>query len=549
MENSVTIMLLFCYSAIMGILAYKLLFYDRKKIVTRMKRAHSKYMNVGDDEEYDRSENKVEKLTDPVFNAKYEINRISKLVRMKSEDPGAEKAAAADPESLKRFKSDAAELSTLMNKYSEALNSADRGAKCDGRYEIEQSTLDLLINTLAYDDFARTYERFLKAVGEDEICSMIKELDSFREDDRLVMIVMPLLMHASPKVQQAINDFLSRNEKMPITEEIVDIMENADYINDVRKDYASHNPSGASEFRFLEEGMHIRKLTPAKIPGTDLSVEREIYFEEPHKLVMEAYKTSDHDRLFAISCALSQYDDPVVLEAMMHINSKLDGETAREPKIVGAAAREAVMFERPVTQPSVKKFEFNNINDVFRAPASDLVMPLPQLKKTAARASGAPAETKAHEPAAHAANPGGNDYVKGMKLVNMSKYMEFEEFFPEISGALNHETPYVRCCSIMAARNMAQRCHTAGQDDRVAKIRETLLSHGASEQNAEVESLGVRALAEIENFVARNAAIVKQEHGETLGVDYASAAAEPSVDRQISKPVVRSLFYNNVKTS
>ncbi len=520
MENAVTLFLLFSYTIIMGGIALKLLIFDKRKAVSRMKEIRSRTREV------ERKHN-FESITDPVFNAKYEISRVSKMVKMKSpsSNEAEEKPAPMTVEGISTYLNQASSLSAMVSKYTSAITDDDQPVDENAKYEIDEKTLNLLISTLSYDDFAKIYEKFVHATNEDEICKLIGELDSFRDDDRLVMLLTPLLSHTSSKVQQAINDYISRTDNNIITDEIVDIIENTEHLNNTSTDH--FKPFSEAEFAFQSN------INKSKIDFADMniSVNKEVFNEEPHKLIMEAYATNDTNRLFDISCALSQYDDPLVLDAMLYINARLNGET-KNPNLIKSNA--PVKQSKKIESDGVQKFEFLNINDIFKTQANDIVRPNKLKNRNILSKLSGSRESAASNTVVNEQHT--TDYVRGMKLVNMAKYMEFEEYFPEITNSLSHEKTFVRCCAINAAKNMASHYNHEGKLDECVKIKQVLLSHIATEKSVEVETLCNKAIMEIENFTRQMAEL---DHSEPLNQSYRSVA-DPS-----SKPVIESLYYKN----
>ena len=315
MDNSVTLFLLFTYSGIMGIVAFVYL-------SGKLNKGGSSGAPKEKTLKFRRRHNLLEKLTEPVFNAQYEIGRKLKKTRDEKDQAaaGANNSPAADHvpvaearPALKTFDAESAAGEILAAETHPAENVFEEPAADDDapiRYEIDEQTLQLLINTFAYDDFAKIYEKFLRAGSDDEICRLIRELEDFREDDRLLMILTPLLSHESARVQNAVNGFIMKTNKSYITEEMVNIIENSEYIQAVQKmesqsEYNSGSQNANNGTYYSADG------------GMDLSVDRSVFFEPPHKLILEAYQTADRDRLFAISCALAQYDDPMIVEAML----------------------------------------------------------------------------------------------------------------------------------------------------------------------------------------------------------------------------------------
>ena len=521
MENAVTLFLLFSYTIIMGGIALKLLIFDKRKAVSRMKEIRSRTHDV-------ERKHKFENITDSVFNAKHEISRVSKMVKIKSAFSGEakEKPAPMTTEGISTYLNQASSLSAMVSKYTSAISDdAEQPVDENEKYEIDENTLNLLINTLSYDDFAKIYEKFVRATNEDEICKLVEELDNFREDDRLVMLLTPLLSHTSSKVQQAINDFISRTNNHVITDEIVDIIENSEYMNNNSTDH--FKPFSESEFAFQS---NINK-TKINFSDMNVSVDKEVFNEEPHKLIMEAYATNDTNRLFDISCALSQYDDPLVLDAMLYINARLNGES-KNPNLIKSNAP-VKQTKRP-EQDNVQKFEFLNINDIFKTQANDVVRPNKFKNKNILNKLSGSRENKSSNNVVSEQHT--TDYVRGMKLVNMAKYMEFDEYFPEITNSLSHEKTFVRCCAINAAKNMASHYHNEGKLDECVKIKQVLLSHVATEKSGEVETLCNKAIMEIENFTKQMSEL---DHSEVLNQSYRS------VDDPSAKPVIESLYYKN----
>jgi len=533
MENIVTLFLLFSYSVLLGGFAFKMFIYDRYRAARKLRELRERAASMKKDSLLDR-------VTDPVVNAQYEITRVSRSLRKKmyqktpgevevvdnetstEEEMGCEKFEKLESivenkivnvplhkraETNDEFKSSVQgqaagvmqavqqSRTVTVEKTPEPAAVLDEGPI---RYELDENTLNLLVKTLSYDEFAKLYERFLHASGEDEICALIPELSSFRDDERIIMILTPLLSNKSSKIQNAVHEFISSTENLTITDDIVSVIENTEYRKrDSFNNYDADSVSG--EFR------------DAGYETVTMSVDREIFNHEPLELVHEAYTTTDPERLFAISCALSAYNDPIVVEAQVYINALLNGEDVTPPKpsvkktaspVSASAPTPAI--ERPAAQeitaeeaypaatrvPTVKKYEFSSIDEVFKTSSPGVKMKKSPVKD----------ETKNQ----HAKKPDySNDYVRGMQLVNTAKYGVYEEFFPEFQNALCHPAPYLRCCSIMAMKTMAQRYFNQDgpESSEYNNIKSTLLSHLVGEKNGEVNSLCSRALAEIENFV------------------------------------------------
>ncbi len=520
MDNSVTLFLLFTYSFIMGAVALVYFLGLRKGKTQQDKPVKEKSLK------FRRKHNLLEKLTDPVYNAQYEIGR--KIKKAQAEGAANLKAAGGEAPETQRLASNTPDfiepVKTCAAVYEEEFNASastgetfpdtgdsnyriseeDTSADDQARYEIDGKTLQLLIDTFAYDDFAKIYEKFVHAHSEDEICRLIEQLEDFREDDRLLMILTPLLSHESLKVQSAVNGFIMRTNKHFITEEMVNIIENSEYIKSVQKvdSQAEYNPGS-----YLT-GAPAGEAYLQDNAGMDLGVDRSVFFEQPHKLVIEAYQTDDRDRLFAISCALAQYDDPVIVEAMLYINSKLNGEFAGSSNILkGSPAAGPVMqavktpavIKNSKDQPSgadIQKFSFMTIDEIFKPGAPESKTSFKQLAKNVANIkTKAPADSDS-------GRSGSNDYVKGIKLVNVAKFARYEECAPEIIDAMNHETVYVRCCAITALKMLAQRCFNQRETERFEELKKTLMSHELFEKNTEVISLCSKAIAEMESYSA-----------------------------------------------
>lgn len=509
MDNSVTLFLLFTYSAIMGAIAIAYLTSARGKNAAGTPHGEKK-------PKFKRRHNMLEKLTDPVFNAQYEIGRKLK----KSLQENSETAITASPSGAQSVRenpraeipADAVAESGLQN--SGGHTDENFAGEEDHHYEIDAGTLELLISTFAYDDFAKIYEKFLHARSEDEICRLVGELEDFRDDDRLLMILTPLLSHESPRVQNAVNGFVMRTNNPFITDEMVNILENSDFMRASKSaDPQSEYIPGAAR---PDAGLY---AGPAE--EFDLGVDRSVFFEPPHKLVLEAYQTNDRDRLFAISCALAQYDDPVIVEAMLYINARLNGDLSRTatpaggPNILKAedaalagprqAARPAGILKAAgdaaeYAETGPQKFNFTSINEIFKNEAPETRVKFKQLSKSVSSYS-----TKSENKAAAASSrqeerSSSNDYVKGIKLVNISRFAPFDECAAELTDALGHEGAYVRCCAITAIKTLAGRAFAAGDSARLEEYKSALMSHELFEKNTEVASLCAKAITEIENY-------------------------------------------------
>ena len=524
MDNSVTLFLLFTYSFIMGLIAFVYLSAVKKKKAAPDNAFKDRNLK------FKRRHNLLEKLTDPVFNAQYEIGR--KLKKIKTNDGSAlAHAGPASEDSADNFCAEDETKSAECNaeKSSDSVYSVEEGAPAavsfntsDSKhdqpdYEIDEKTLKLLIDTFAYDDFAKLYEKFLRARGETEICKLIAQLEDFREDDRLLMILTPLLSHESVKVQNEVNGFIMRTNKHFITEEMVNIIENSEYIETINKidPQAEYNPPENNSY--LSSGASDTAEYRGNNYDMNLSVDKSVFFEQPHKLVLDAYQTNDRDRLFAISCALAQYDDPLIVEAMLHINSKLNGEISENKKsnlIKNNPAESGILDNGEISgEPAAKiikaqnisssatqinKFSFMNIDEIFNQSAPGSKANFKKLSKTLIN-------YKTKQPAAAASadsnkSSSENDYVKGIKLVNISKFAKYEECAREIINAIEHEAVYVRCCAITAIKILAQRAHTNNDTAHLEELRKALMSHEIFEKNTEVASLCSKAITEIENY-------------------------------------------------
>ncbi len=519
MDNSVTLFLLFTYSFIMGAVALVYFLGLRKNKAQQNKPVKEKSLK------FRRKHNLLEKLTDPVYNAQYEIGR--KIKKAQAEGASNLKAASGAPdkrdcasdalvqpeavkpfamECEKEFNPSVSAAENFQDTDVSNYQACEEGPVTDdqARYEIDGKTLQLLIDTFAYDDFAKIYEKFVHAHSEEEICRLIEQLEDFREDDRLLMILTPLLSHESLKVQSAVNGFIMRTNKHFITEEMVNIIENSEYIKSVQKvdsqaeynpgSYLTGAPSGES---YLQDNS-----------GMDLGVDRSVFFEQPHKLVIEAYQTDDRDRLFAISCALAQYDDPVIVEAMLYINSKLNGESAGSSNILKGSYAAVPVMQAAKTPAVIKnsndhaaaadiqKFSFMTIDEIFKPGAPESKTSFKQLAKNVTNIkTKAPADSDSDRSSS-------NDYVKGIKLVNVAKFTRYEECAPDIIDALGHEAVYVRCCAITALKMLAQRCFNQREMERFEELKKTLMSHELFEKNTEVISLCSRAITEMESYSA-----------------------------------------------
>lgn len=503
MDNSVTLFLLFTYSGIMGIVAF---FYLSGRLNKGGSAAAPKEKTL----KFRRRHNLLEKLTDPVFNAQYEIGRKLKKNRDEKDQAAADAhnapgAAEAHP-ALRTF---AAEPIAEETRAAESVfKQPDANDDEPVRYEIDEQTLQLLVSTFAYDDFAKIYEKFLRAGSEDDICRLIRQLEDFREDDRLLMILTPLLSHESARVQNAVNGFIMRTNKSYITEEMVNIIENSEYIQAVQK------MESQSEYNSGPAGMN-NGIYYSADGDMNLSVDRSVFFEQPHKLIMEAYQTVDRDRLFAISCALAQYDDPMIVEAMLYINSKLNGEIdAPETgsNILKSPVLEHKMTVEEIDAPArpagviksggeadggngVQKFNFASIGEIFKTGAPETRASFKQLSKNVSNY-----QTKRPNNHGHEDTSSSNDYVKGIKLVNISRFAGYDECMPAVTDALNHDSVYVRCCAITALKTLAGRAFAGGDSVRFDEIKKTMMSHELFEKNTEVASLCAKAITEIENY-------------------------------------------------
>ncbi len=518
MDNSITLFLLFTYSFIMGLIAFIYLSNVKKKKAAADGALKDKNLK------FRRRHNLLEKLTDPVFNAQYEIGR--KLKKVKTDGDFAQASGGMNfSDASTEAMAEVINTKTLPDSVcnleiggrGENFNAIDR-ENDQPDYEIDEKTLRLLIDTFAYDDFAKIYEKFLRARGEDEICKLISQLEDFREDDRLLMILTPLLSHESVKVQNEVNGFIMRTNKHFITEEMVNIIENSEYIDAVNKidAQAKYNPpennlysggSGSSnDAGYCDNNYEM-----------NLSVDKSVFFEQPHKLVLEAYQTNDRDRLFAISCALAQYDDPLIVEAMLYINSRLNGEISESnnPNLLknnpiksnllhnlenqGVPASKIIKAHNVNRgEAEINKFSFINIDEIFNQGAPESKVNFKKLSKTLVN-------YKTKKPSAAAASDSNkssseNDYVKGIKLVNISKFAKYDECAPEVIGALEHETVYVRCCAITAIKVLARRVYIDNNTERFEELRKVLMSHEIFEKNTEVASLCSKAITEIENY-------------------------------------------------
>jgi|GEM_PF-5448240 len=506
MDNSVTLFLLFSYSAIMGLIAFKILIYDRMKAENAHKSHKPGVLK------FKKDRNMLEKLTDPVFNAQYEINRTSKRLNSKTENNVASgdelKNAVLSPACPDVNSCEAlAESQEPPNKAPYIRKYESSNEEEEIRYEIDEKTLQLLVDTFAYDDFAKIYEKFVHARYESEICHLISELEDFRGDDRLLMILTPLMSHESLKVQSAVNNFMMKINNHTMTEEMVNIIENSDYINSIN----DNKPDPQAEFfEFKNQGFDDGWYNADRNDHAAVSaaIDKSVFYEEPHKLIIEAYQTKDRDRLFAISCALSQYDDPLVVEALIYINSKLNGDNPDIMSSEPVKIEENTQKKQNIIKSSgsgeaqkVRNFNFTSINEIFKPAPKEIT------------ANFAPKNSSADNAQKASGSSSGNDYVKGMKLVNMAKYMKYEECVPEFINNLNHDSVYVRCCAIKAVKTLALRLHNIGSDAGIAELKKSLMSHMmVTEKNSEVISLCSKALLEIEALA--NAPRLDGETGE-----------------------------------
>ncbi|MEZ7892241.1 MAG: hypothetical protein QMC67_10875 [Candidatus Wallbacteria bacterium] len=547
MENIVTLFLLFTYSTILGLVAFKLLIYDKRKARAKLReRARRKASS---------KEDFLIKLTDPVFNAQCEINRMAKSLRKKFISASTENTPENNTESrLNEAASSAgltdcgtqpAVMNSGRNNASVASAAGSPAAANDNKafddnvplkYELDERTLGLLINTLSYDDFAVLYEKFLYAKNDDEVCSLINELQNFVDDDRVIMIVTPLLSYPSLKVQDAVNDFITKNNIYLKADEMADIIENSEYYetrneNSQNKQFVPlfsteavpkySMPFGSSSAGASDVNIDLEKYEP------EFTIEKDVFEKQPHELIMEAYQTEDKDRLFALSCALSQYNDPTVLEAMMYINAKLNGENVSGPKIIksqkiknenGILNAPSAAYENK--KPSVQKYEFGSVGNIFKKTAPEI--------NNRSIAKDFDSEQKQ------------NSYIKGMKLVNVAKYSKFEEIFPEAINNLNDNSAYVRCCAITALKTIANNCFKQNMNEQCQKTKETILSHMVFEKNNEVSSLCAKAVAEIENFSNASA--------EFFAGDDIKAASN-FINKQINHELIERQLGNNVSES
>ena len=543
MENIVTLFLLFTYSTLLGLVAFKLLIYDkrkaRQKLRERARRSASK-------------EDFLIKLTDPVFNAQCEINRAAKTLRKKynstelnsettSELNSANSASNGETVKVTASIGQSEQNNLKLNKIEDKILDIENAPL---KYELDERTLGLLINTLSYDDFAVLYEKFLYAKDENEICDLISQLQNFTDDDRIIMIVTPLLSHSSLKVQRVINDFITRNNIYLKADEMADIIENSEFYE------TQHEPSENRQFvplfstdailkhsmpqggainsqSYVNAGLDLDKYEP------ELTIEKEVFEKQPHELIIEAYQTEDKDRLFALSCALAQYNDPAVLEAMIYINAKLNGENVA-PKIIKniikkenniQAGSQLSIKERKT--PPVQKYEFGNVGDIFKRPASEIKAKQGQ----AGNLKGADGKNSSSAPDQK------NSYIKGMRLVNIAKYSKFDEIFPEAINNLNDDSAYVRCCAITALKTIANNCFKQNLGTECQKTKETILSHMVFEKNPEVSSLCAKAVAEIENFVNTS--------DELMGGDEIKTASG-FINKQINHESIDRRAHNNI---
>jgi hypothetical protein len=476
-----------------------------------------------------RGHNLLEKLTDPVYNAQYEIGR--KLKKIKTEDDfahahtsagtgtaGANLSGASAKAKPGVFKAETLTKSVCGGEEDDSRGENFNTDDCqDGQpdYEIDERTLQLLIDTFAYDDFAKIYEKFLRARSESEICRLISQLEDFREDDRLLMILTPLLSHESVKVQNEVNGFIMRTNKHFITEEMVNIIENSEYIETVNKIDAQAEYNRPENHSYLSGSASDGAQYCDNDYDINLSVDKSVFFEQPHKLVLEAYQTNDRDRLFAISCALAQYDDPLIVEAMLYINSKLNGEISEsknrnllkynpiESNVLQGVENSCAPASKIIKaqnigggEAGINKFSFMNIDEIFNQGAPESKVNFKKLSKTLVNY-----KTKQSSATADSNKSSSeNDYVKGIKLVNISKFAKYEECAPEVINALEHEAVYVRCCAITAIKVLARRVYRENDTSRFEELRKILMSHEIFEKNTEVASLCSKAITEIENY-------------------------------------------------
>lgn len=519
MDNSITLFLLFTYSFIMGLIAFIYLSSVKKR------KAAADIAFKDKNLKFKRRHNLLEKLTDPVFNAQYEIGRKLKKVKTDGDSAHAPGGMNFSDAAVKSETAIFEAQNQDENAYGPQDGAIGKDTGADDNengqpdYEIDEKTLQLLIDTFAYDDFAKIYEKFLRARNEDEICRLIGQLEDFREDDRLLMILTPLLSHESARVQNEVNGFIMRTNKHFITEEMVNIIENSEYIDAVNKidAQAEYNPPDKNLY---SDGSGSSSAAEYCDNGYDmnLSVDKSVFFEQPHKLVLEAYQTNDRDRLFAISCALAQYDDPLIVEAMLYINSRLNGEIIeyKSPNLLKSNSIESNLMQGIQNQGApaskiikaqninrgeaeINKFSFMNIDEIFNQGAPESKVNFKKLSKTLVNY-----KTKQPSPAAENResnkSSSENDYVKGIKLVNISKFAKYEECANEVIGALEHEAVYVRCCAITAIKVLARRVYLENNTERFEELRKVLMSHEIFEKNTEVAALCSKAITEIENY-------------------------------------------------
>ncbi len=534
MNNSITLFLLFTYSFILGLTAFIYLSSVKKKKKTAENAIKDK------NQRFKRSHNLLEKLTDPLFNAQYEISKKIKQTQ-KASGAGIDAITSDGPANdsniinvhdnidFNNFSNnnnnndiDITESSrqnggTNIANINKNDNELSKISIEEQHYEIDSKTLQLLINTFAYDDFAKIYEKFLNAHSESEICRLIEELEDFREDDRLLMILTPLLSHESVRVQSAVNGFITKTEKAFITEEMVNIIENSEYIDAVQSINAQNEfkPSRCEGSPFTSPDSISPYFNDAENYESALNIDKSVFFEPPHKLVLEAYATNDRDRLFAISCALAQYDDPLIVDAMLYIDSRLNGEINgyNEP---GSAVikngmpinnvfngktinnnESSVIKSQPAVHdiPEVQKFNFMNIDDIFKHEAPESKLKFKELSGVVANL-----KTEQRRVSTTKENSKTNDYVKGIKLVNIAKFARYEECSKEITDALNHDNSYVKCCAINAVKVLARRSYQNGELERFDELRKILMSHEIFEKNVEVAALCSKAITEIESY-------------------------------------------------
>lgn len=465
MENNITLFLLFAYSIFTLVVAIILL---KNSKLSSFKSNHLK-----NSYKLNPNHNLLNQLTNPMFNLQYEINRkiknLSNKTNNKVPTSNLENSLINNENIENKDKKNLTSMQNIDNTLNSNIKIND-----ENYYQIDQKTLDILINTFSYDDFAKLYEKFLNTTDEDKICKLIDELYDFRDDDRILMILTPLLSNENPKIQNAIQKFITSLDTSNLTIELANLIENYSFKN---QNFIAENKSN--------------NIKDNEILNKKFDLENNNY-EQISKLILEAYQTNDPNKLFEISNVLSYYNDPVILETLVYINSKLNSilnniqtnnfspkdtnvnsnNLSSKPKIIKANQN----FKQ---EADIKKFEFSSINDIFK-------------KEFKIQFNNENKNTDHNFR---------NSYIEGISLVNMARLIDISDGINKVKSTLLNENTYVRCCAIKALKTLAERAQLNNDIINLNEIKNVILNHEMTEKNNEVINLCQKAINEIENLI------------------------------------------------